>query len=663
MNIWNWLVARKRGAAVVGISIMVAIGAYVGSSSYVPGHRPSSGANTLLWLYAPRDMGRLPSRASWCTGAAHCWMAQETAGATQLHDETGDATLTAVGTPRAGVFTGLPVEDATGWVDFTSELAVHTDGQSATTGYYLGPAQTQSATNLVSVVAIIMPTYRQATTRILYQHNEDDHGHGIEVGIDTGGLLYATAYGNSATKTVKTAAAWDDGAWRCVTFLIDARTDNAGKIYIGSDDVTGAAKDFKAAGDFSSGSHEIVLGSDEHDDHDWPGGIARLKVVNGVTTPATDCGTLWQAVKPNAWNKLASAADSAWTQTGGARCFPSSATTALCTPGGKAAPTWDSALSRGGMAWGLGINRTQLQIWNSHVCVTTGFWTLRGTATAVCASDISPSGAKTASVLTVGATGVNDVLKSASGFTAGDVLKPAIWVKCSSGTLNFWNFYSPATQGKWSVNCSTVGGSWALIKSGHPALTETVTWTLSGTSAGLNIHAASGTVTASVWLPSLTAAAGDSVIVTRGAAVSTGTIAWTIDNDPAVYYKGAKGKMTITGDWLSGGCVDTWNGATNVGRFGGDGTHWMTYNSDATAIAQANLTQSGVDTLLLRWDSTAAIAGGIYEVLTRDGAAATWDTTPISAWTSATPTPINLDGYGTTSCRASLQELKIEDRP
>jgi hypothetical protein len=166
-----------------------------------------------------------------------------------------------------------------------------------------------------------------------------------------------------------------------------------------------------------------------------------------------------------------------------------------------------------------------------------------------------------------------------------------------------------------------------------------------------------------IWNPTLSIAAGDSVIPTAGAAVSTGTIAWTVDNDPAVYYKGAKGKMTITGDWLSGGCVDTWNGATNVGRFGGDGTHWMTYNSDATAIAQANLTQSGVDTLLLRWDSTAAIAGGIYEVLTRDGAAATWDTMPITAWTSATPTPINLDGYGTTSCRASIQELRIEDRP
>jgi hypothetical protein len=397
-----------------------------------------------------------------------------------------------------------------------------------------------------------------------------------------------------------------------------------------------------------------------------------LKVVNGVTTPATDCGTLWQAVKPNAWNKLASAADSAWTQTGAARCFPSSATTALCTPGGKAAPTWDYALAAArpstgsgrGMAWGLGLDRTQRETWNSHVCVTVGGWSVGAGATAACSAAVAPSGAMSASVVSV-KTYPDTVYRAMTGFANNAALFLRVWVKCTTGTLVLQSGGGGST-GRWLVSCPTINGSWALLTAAHAAVNEQVAWVASGTgSQTVFIGGSSATVsvTASIWLPSITQIDGDSVIITRGAAVSTGTIAWTVDNDPAVYYKGAKGKMTIVGDWLSGGCVDTWNGATNVGRFGGDGTHWMTHNSDATAIAQANLTQSGVDTLLLRWDSTAAIAGGIYEVLTRDGAAATWDTTPISAWTSATPTPINLDGYGTTSCRASLQELKIEDRP
>jgi hypothetical protein len=70
-----------------------------------------------------------------------------------------------------------------------------------------------------------------------------------------------------------------------------------------------------------------------------------------------------------------------------------------------------------------------------------------------------------------------------------------------------------------------------------------------------------------------------------------------------------------------------------------------------------------VDSLILRWNASAAISGGIYEVLTRDGVQATWDATPDAAWTPATPATINLDGYGSTSCRAAVQTLKIEDRP
>jgi len=659
----QWLAARKRGAYVALSTltmIAVGVGVYIGADSYVPGHRPSSGATTLLWLYAPRDMGRLPSRTDWCTGADHCWVAQETAGATQLADVTGGWTLDASGTPRAGVFTGLPVEDATGWVDFTSELSTHTDGQSASgTGSWYKLAQVQPATNLVSVSAIIMPVYRQAENRILYSHRATADSTGFSVGLDTAGKFFMTVENSAGTtKTVLSAAAWDDGAWRCVTWVLDGRSANAGKIYIGTDEVQAASPDLETTGSWAT-TGPARVGADAAGSNVWPGGIARLQVKVGTIDPATSCGTLWQAVKPNAWNKLASAADSAWTQTGGARCFPSSANTALCTPGGKASPEWFSGV---GQTWGITANRTNRVTRSTSICAAAG-WTLVGTATGTCNASVSPAGAKTGSDITVGTIATNVARITVTGFVNDAVLYPGGWVKCSSGTLRF---YGGAGRGEWTIDCATVANRWIQMTPTHPAVTVVTAWTANAT-GGLTVYfgAPAGTVSVSLWGITLTEVDGDSVIPTRTAAVSTGTVAWTIDNNPAVYYVGTKGKITAVGNWISGQCLDIAPAVGNVGRFYGDGTDWIQYTGDATPTidSTANLTWSGVDSQVLRWDSTAAVSGGVYALYTRDGVAATWDATPTSAWTSASPALINLDGYGSTSCRAGWQTLKIEDRP
>ncbi|MCU0917462.1 MAG: hypothetical protein MUC88_23285 [Planctomycetes bacterium] len=662
MPISGWGTRRQRawaaGSAALLATVTAAVVIWGGSDDAYPPSRGSAAtpAQTLLWLYAPRDIGRLPIRSSWCSGSDHCWLAQETAGATQLADSSGAWTLGATGTPRTGVFTGLPVADATGWVDFSSELSTHTDGMASTTGSWKLAAQTQSATNIVSVSAIILPVYRQATARVLYSHRATADSTGFEVGLATDGKFYMTVENSSGTtKTVKTANTWDDGAWRCVTWVLDGRSSNAGKIYIGTTEDQAASPDLATTGSWAT-TGPATVGGDAADGKRWPGGIARIKVTTGVAVPADNCGSLW-GFDPQA-DAMVSAADIAWTQTGSARCMASSASTALCVPGGKVPHVWDSTL---GMAWSVMPARTNRALYSSQICPSA--WTQSGTATGTCYYGASPDGSKTSSYLTSMSANccTNVVYRALSGYTDSASLYLRLWIKCSSGTAKIGAV--GGAYGEWSINCTTVNGVWTEVFTGHPAVTEVAAFR--SNVSGSITFAFFGLASPEIWGLTLTQVDGSSIIIApAGSVVSTGTVAWAIDNAPAVYYSGDKGKMTVAGNWQSGACVDV-AGVTDAGRFGGDGTHWMTWTGDATPTidSTANLTQSGVDSLILRWNASAAISGGIYEVLTRDGVQATWDATPDAAWTPATPATINLDGYGSTSCRAAVQTLKIEDRP
>jgi hypothetical protein len=659
---WYAVGGGSAGALAIAATIMISL--WGGPDTYTPAQRSNSAANILLWLYAPRDMGRLPSRTDWCTGSAHCWLAQEAAGATQLADATGGWTLAATGTPRTGVYTGLPVEDATGWVDFSSELSTHTDGQAASgTGSWVLAAQTQSATNLVSVSAIIMPVYRQATARVLYSHRATATTTGFEAGVATDGTLYMTVESSAATTlTVKTAATWDDGAWHDVVFRLDGRTANAGRIYVDGAEAQAASPTLFTGGTWAFASGPVTLGADAAGANVWPGGIARLRVAIEAAVPT---GSLW-GFDPQSDAKVV-AADIAWTQSGSVRCFRISATQAFCGAGGKPTYTVSSALlaarPSSGVGWAVEPTRRNFMIKNHGICGA-NLWLSGGApATATCYSAVSPSGAKDGSSI-VGSN-TKGIYRTQGAYTAGGTVYPRFWVRCSSGTLITQTAVN-AESGQWSINCATVGGVWAEMTPTHPAVTVNYAWKASGTGlVGQTFYSGTGSnIAADLWLPSITEVDGNSVIYTQEVYAPTGTISWTVDNAPPAYYSGSCGKLQLAGDWASGGCLDIYNGATNAGRQGIDGAHWHMWNSDATEIGTANLVPSGVDVIQTRWSSAAALAPLTrYAVVLRAGAAATWDASPMAIWTPASPPAIHLDGYGTTSCRAVIQDLKIWDKP
>jgi hypothetical protein len=212
----------------------------------------------------------------------------------------------------------------------------------------------------------------------------------------------------------------------------------------------------------------------------------------------------------------------------------------------------------------------------------------------------------------------------------------------------------------------SISGQWTLIRHGHPAVTETTLW-LSSTSGGIvfNLAAsAAGFPGADIWGLTVTAEDGIEVIPTRTSPAITGKVDWFVDNVPAAYYSGSCGKVFMAGEWNSGGCLDVVTDTSGVGRQDNDGTHWHLSNSAAIEIATANLVPAGVDLLQFRWNSSVALDGGaIFAEVLRNGVTQTWDVAPVAPWVPASPTAIRLSGYGSTSCWAGVQEVKIWSRP
>jgi hypothetical protein len=652
------------GALVAVLAATVIVGNLPGGPSAVVPHHQNVGSILLLWLHAPRDAGRLLPRSTWCTGTEHCWLAQEAPGAIQMTDTVGAWTLATSGTPRTGVYTGLPTEDVSGWVDFSSELSTHTDGQSASdTGSWFLAAQTQAATNLVSITAVILAVKRQPTARVLYSHRLAG-GTGIEVGLANDGKFYATVQNGTGTaKTITTSSDWDDETWHEVVFRLDGRTTNAGKIYIGNREAQAANPDLNTGGSWAT-TASVVLGADALGANIWPGGIARLAVSLSAASPV---GTLWE-LDPQS-DALVSTADVLYYQSGVARCYSSGVNTALCIPGGKLPIVYSPGLLAAGrnpMDWTTGTSRTS-RLLNTEICAAGG-WNVTGVATATCYSVVASTGVKSASrVASMGTCCTSVVSKSASGYPNAVTLYPSAWVRCSAGGVMRWQMSGGgAATGRWDINCATISGQWTLIRHGHPAVTETTLW-LSSTSGGIvfNLAAsAAGFPGADIWGLTVTAEDGIEVIPTRTSPAITGKVDWFVDNVPAAYYSGSCGKVFMAGEWNSGGCLDVVTDTSGVGRQDNDGTHWHLSNSAAIEIATANLVPAGVDLLQFRWNSSVALDGGaIFAEVLRNGVTQTWDVAPVAPWVPASPTAIRLSGYGSTSCWAGVQEVKIWSRP
>jgi hypothetical protein len=256
-------------------------------------------------------------------------------------------------------------------------------------------------------------------------------------------------------------------------------------------------------------------------------------------------------------------ADQSWTRTGGDSCYPISSTDASCFEDSEVAYTVDAT----GIGWVVEPSATNRILYSTAIDCTN--WTCRGTASAT-ALQTSPDGGATATTITVG-TGTNDVFKSATGYAVSTLLTMRFWIKCSTGTPIVQNPWG-AGIGKWSIDCSAIGGAWALLTESSASVTEVSAFCSDGSgNAGSQFLATSGTVTASIWAPTLTEEPGTglAVIPTAASAVSTGDVAWRIDNDPAVYWKSGD-TITQTLTEIAGTCLTT--SATQIYMSGAPGS-------------------------------------------------------------------------------------------
>ena len=164
-----------------------------------------------------------------------------------------------------------------------------------------------------------------------------------------------------------------------------------------------------------------------------------------------------------------------------------------------------------------------------------------------------PAGGTTASAITMGG---GSTTATAFGYGNSASLDLRMWVKCSSGTLDASNVLVAGGIGHWTVNCTTVGGNWALLHATHAAGTEGEPW-LSDGSGGV-IMRLSG-ADAFIWHITATEKVSwqNSTIPTTDATGTTvGTAAWAIDNATGSYWAASGVTKTETLSEYSGTC---WN--------------------------------------------------------------------------------------------------------
>lgn len=644
-------------AAAVILVIGAGAGLYVGKDDHVP---YSAGARVMMQFLASRDMGRIPSRSGWCTAvrsAEHCWLLQESSGDAI---DTGVAgtlwPLVPEGTPRRGIVGSIPIQSA-GIVEVTSEKGTHFDGASLTilqkaTNAPILPV----AINLVSVTAVF-GSWPSGDTEIFMQRSIAP-SYGIEFFIDgPTSVIKVIGKGTIQKKVVAGLSSVEDGAPHCVTGVFDGRTSDAARIFLDGADDTSAIKDLSGSGSWEGDGQPTVGG---WYDGQWPmrGGIYRVRLdYAALTLPQHQqlCGSLWQPPSKaiNTRTKVA-AADTSWTQTGGVRCYASSATTALCAPGGSPTYAWTAALA--GIGWPIEPDRTNRVL--QSVDLSDAAWGGSATQTAVAAPDGSLTAWQAAY------TDVATTTQAVTGYGVTATLFPRLWVKCSSGTFKI---NTTVGTGQWDINCTTIAGAWTDIHSGATAVTVNTAMASDGAGAFTLALASDGSgATVDVWMPTVTEANGISVIPTAGAAVATGAIAWEIDNSSGAYYFTARGKVTMIGDWtllLSTG-FGFLDGAAFVSVY--NNAKWRMWDASASVAWGCTLSPdlSGLDTLIIRWDSAAIVSDDVdyAECLLNDVKQAWTGDPPLSSWVPRLTDVVRLSSASHAQTFV-LQEFKVENRP
>ena len=642
--------ARRAAPAVVGAIAVVAVAVWLRT---IPDDRgpvptPPAGAITYLSLDADRDFPRLPAWDVWKnSGADHCWNFGASGTVT---DDCGDWDLTASGSPRTGVVTGVPVEDSTGWVDWDGELGA---GLESSAKYTAAPV-TYSATS----IAITAPVWANADTDIRLDHGWLS-GAGVLAYAQSGSYRMQVE-GEGAGVLVQNASAatyTPDGSWQCVSWVWSGKAggaDNA--IY-----VNGISQELSTN---TAGNGTVNdTGVDFEVDRAAAGaGIARVSVRYGAgaVTLADHkalCGS-WGAPVRTAHPAVA---DISWTQSGGARCYQTASNRATCFPGGAPAYAYSAALKAAGYS-GYGYvaepDRTNHILYSTAVDCTN--WTCRGTATAT-AGQVAPDGSATATDVTVYSAG-NDVLTGVlSGYSNSANLFPSLWIKCASGSVVV--DAAGSGSGLWIIDCAAVsGGNWALVSGSlvGSGLSESSAWVSSGTGTSrLRFVDPSGSgITASIWAPTLTETDGISVIPTGSAAVSTGDVVAKVDNTGGKYLDGHRTRISWVVDHPLGVPDSaTWLYYANDPLYVYGNVIYMR-DANADLFARCGLPSSGAFAASLWWNATAGVAG-----LDVDGTAVTCSPVPSSPWTArGDPGAVYMSGpvIGHTGI---WHTIKVEDRP
>jgi hypothetical protein len=648
---------RYAGTAAAAIIIIgAAIGTHVGTKSHVP-YTPTT-VQTLMWFLGERDHGYLPPRNTWCSlvrSSEHCYLLQESSGDAADTGTTGGWALTPTGSPRQGVEPWIPVGGGA-VIDPWSETGVWFDGQTSGTRYLRTTGTVTnlpSSTNLVSITVVWSAVSGvSGYPRVV---SVGDTGGIYELMLNLGNVV-VQAQGSVTTKFFSAVNTWSDIATHCMTAVFDGRSVNAGAIYVDGTDETPASPDLSGTGTWQSSTGRIAIGNyavSPGDALTMPGANFRTRLdfaSMSLTDHRTICGPFWSPPSDatNAKTKVA-AADVSWTQTGGARCFANSGQTATCVPGGS--PGFVYSPLAGWLGWPLEPTRTNRVI--DSVELSSGNW--GGTAAPVVF--VAPDNSKTAWDMTL--TDAITLNQAVTGYTASVSLDLRFWANCSGGTLRVQALVG---SGDWSMNCSSWFGWRELYDTDSKVTVNTPFQADSSGNLTIEFLSTVGGISSGpvLWLPTLTEAAGLSTIPTNGSAVATGDIGFTVTNNG--YYDGTKGKVTVFGHWYSGGCVDITSG-TNVGRQYSDAVDWFAYNSTPAVVYQCDMPLAGLDTAVIRWNSEKAVSGGLFAECLLNGTPQSWDVTPSSGWTSATPSGIELAGQGATKCTAILREIKVVSEP
>jgi len=348
-------------------------------------------------------------------------------------------------------------------------------------------------------------------------------------------------------------------------------------------------------------------------------------------------------------NNKPTIADQTWTRSGGQLCYPTdqSHTAARCFATTEVSYSTDAT----GLHWLI-----EPDVYNGvpqSTAINATNWTVRGTGAAT-ALQPDPSGGTGASTVAVSTYG-NDVFKSAAGFGPSATIYPRVWIKCSSGTFTLQNS-AGAGIGQWNIDCATAsGGSWMLIRSAtQTGVTEVSAWvSTAGGVANFHMYGAGGSVTATVWAPTLakTEGHGLAVVPTAASAVTVTAPSWTIDNTDGKYYRTGDDVVITTARVGSTKCWWVNNGSLRLSGASGNPCTGKIYAIQVSRVAQIPkilLSVNGsnaytVRTDALRWDVTRIIDVGLLLDLwapyaqykqTKGGASEYGDATPITAVSS-----------------------------